>query len=185
MQSEPKEYFAGELKYTLTKKRIKNINLRINKNGDVYVSAPLRCTVKEVESFLLSKSSWIEKTQAKMLYTQQSTIVIDKARTNEAQALFEDISMQIFPLFSEVLNKELPKIKVRNMKSRWGVCHISKKYITLNLQLLSKPHKCIEYVVLHEYAHFVQPNHSKKFWDIVQIHMPDYKEWRKALKNGN
>ncbi len=181
----PKEYYAGDIKYILTKKRIKNINLRINKDGQVSVSAPHRCTIKEIDSFLLSKRDWIEKSRLKIMNSAQNTVVISKERTKEAQILFESISLQFFPYFCSVLNEELPKIKVRNMKSRWGVCHISKKYITLNLQLLSKPMPCIEYVVLHEYAHFIQPNHSKKFWAVVEHYMPDYKERRKLLKSAN
>ncbi len=181
MQNEKKEYYIDDLKYILTRKKIKNINLRINKNGEISVSAPLRCPQKDITAFILQKKDWIIKSQRKLANANTSTIIIEKERTMEAQILFERISRLIFPLFADTLNGQLPQIKVRDMKSRWGVCHIKKRYITLNLQLLAKPYDCIEYVIMHEYAHFLVPNHSKKFWDIMQLHMPDYNMRRKML----
>ena len=57
----------------------------------------------------------------------------------------------------------------------------SKNQITLNLQLIHYDEKFIEYVVLHEYAHLIQPNHSKAFYHVIEKYMPDYK---KISNNG-
>ncbi len=184
-QNNNTEHSINGINYTLIKKKIKNINLRIDINGQIVVSAPVRCSKKEVENFILLKKEWIIKSQQRLINEQAHKIIIDKSRTNEAQALFEEISMQIFPLFSSVLNEIPPIIKVRDMKTRWGVCHIKKRYISLNLQLLSKPMPCIKYVILHEYVHFLVPNHSQKFWQTLEVYMPNYKEIRKLLKNNS
>ena len=70
---------------------------------------------------------------------------------------------------------EFPDVKIRDMKSRWGSCTPAKNSITLNRKLIHYPFEFIEYVVLHEFVHFIQPNHSKAFYNIIENYMPDYK----------
>ena len=50
------------------------------------------------------------------------------------------------------------------MTSRWGVCFMAKRQITFALQLYHMPPAAQIYVVVHEYCHFLQPNHSPAFW---------------------
>lgn len=87
---------------------------------------------------------------------------------------------------NERIGKEIgylpEKIKVRNMKSRWGSCNSSKRHINYNLQLYSKAIEAIEYVVLHELSHIPHPHHQKPFWDFVRKYMPDYKLRQEMLK---
>ncbi len=77
-----------------------------------------------------------------------------------------------------------PSINVKLLKSRWGFCVPTKNKITLNTALIHYQIECIDYVLLHEYAHLIQPNHSKKFYDILSKYMPNYKEYVSILKNG-
>ena len=69
------------------------------------------------------------------------------------------------------------------MTSRWGVCNIKNKNITLNLELSKYKVECLEYVIIHELSHFIHPNHSPSFWSLVSKYCPKYKEIRKSLKN--
>ena len=96
--------------------------------------------------------------------------------------LFEAVSETIYPLFAAVLQGQRPVLKVRRMKTRWGSCIPAKRQITLNLLLAEKPYAAVEYVILHEYAHFVQCNHSPAFWAVVKKYMPDYKARQQLLK---
>lgn len=79
---------------------------------------------------------------------------------------------------------ELPeyKLKFRKMKSRWGVCNRRDDSITLNTELIKRSIEQIDYVIIHEMAHFYEGNHSRAFWDIVQAACPDYKKRRAELK---
>lgn len=98
----------------------------------------------------------------------------------DALALFTQVSDAVFPLFAQVLNGQRPVLKVRQMKTRWGVCVPAKRQITFSLRLAEKPRAAVEYVVLHEYAHFVRADHSPAFWAVVARYMPDYKARRRA-----
>ena len=73
-------------------------------------------------------------------------------------------------------------LKIRKMRTRWGVCNTRKKIITLNSELIKKDISLIDYVIVHEMAHFYEGNHGKRFWNIVENVIPDYKEKRKKLK---
>ena len=76
---------------------------------------------------------------------------------------------------------EIAELEIRKMKTRWGTCIPSKKKIILNFSLIKSPIYCIEYVVLHELAHFKYQNHSKNFYDFINIFMPDWKERKRTL----
>ena len=78
----------------------------------------------------------------------------------------------------------LPDISVRYMTSRWGSCTPAKGTIRISSRLMHFPPACLDYVLLHEYTHLLVPNHSKKFWDIVEYYMPDYKEHQDVLKHA-
>lgn len=75
-----------------------------------------------------------------------------------------------------------PSIKYRDMTSRWGSCIPSKNQITLNTRMIHFSKEFLEYVVLHELVHFIQPNHSASFYKVIEYHMPDYKI-RKDIPN--
>lgn len=72
-------------------------------------------------------------------------------------------------------------INIRKMKGKWGVCYPGRGEIRLNTSLMHYSEKARRYVLLHEYAHMLEANHSKRFYAIVQRYMPDYKEVMKEL----
>jgi len=82
--------------------------------------------------------------------------------------------------YAEKLHIPIPKVKIRDQKSKWGTC--TPHSIILNLRLCMAPQDVIEYVIVHELAHKVNPDHSPRFWSTVENLMPDYKEKRDYLK---
>ena len=74
-------------------------------------------------------------------------------------------------------------LRIRNMKTRWGVNNVTKKIITLNSELLKKDVTLIDYVIVHEICHFYEANHSSRFWYQVSIRYPNYKWARKCLRD--
>ena len=75
-----------------------------------------------------------------------------------------------------------PELGCQLMTSRWGVCYPKKNKININTYLIHYPLDCLEYIILHELTHFIVPNHSRRFYDIVERNMPDYKTALKKLK---
>ena len=87
-----------------------------------------------------------------------------------------------YPIFQSSVSR-FPEIKFRLMKSRWGSCAPKTKTLTFNTRLAEYKAECIEYVVLHEFVHFIHPDHSKAFYSELEKHIPDWKVRKKQL-NG-
>jgi predicted metal-dependent hydrolase len=88
--------------------------------------------------------------------------------------------IDIFNKFEEV--KVIPKLRIRKMKTRWGVCNKSSMTVTLNTTLIHKDVTLIDYVIIHELCHFKHMDHSPSFWKEVEKYYPYYKLARKRLK---
>ena len=86
----------------------------------------------------------------------------------------------IYDEFDEV--KKLPSLRIRKMKSRWGVYNRVKHSVTLNSELIKYNIRCLDYVIVHELSHVIHFNHSKSFWNLVSKYCSNYKEIRKELK---
>ena len=85
-----------------------------------------------------------------------------------------------YNLFDEDI--PFPKLKIRSMKTRWGVCNKRDNSVTLNSKLIKYSIHEIDYVIIHELSHFVHFDHSREFWETVQYYMSDYKKAVAVLK---
>jgi len=84
--------------------------------------------------------------------------------------------------YKPMVKKEIANIRIREMKTRWGSCNPAKGYINLNSELIKKPTECIEYVIFHELAHLVHADHSTKFYNYLNLFMPDWKRRKERLE---
>ena len=69
------------------------------------------------------------------------------------------------------------------MKTRWGVCNRKDNSVTLNLELIKRDLKYLDYVIVHELSHLIHGDHSPSFWKLVEENMPDYKKYREEMKD--
>lgn len=97
----------------------------------------------------------------------------------ECERIFTSEVNRITPYF-----KNIPPfaLKIRTMKTRWGVNNRGNNTITLNSELLKKDIDLLDYVIIHELCHFYEANHSPRFWAWVSKYYPDYKLARKRLR---
>jgi len=91
-------------------------------------------------------------------------------------------SLPIIKNYSEKLWIPYNEISIKSMKSKWWSCSHDNK-ILLNQKLVHLHLKFLNYVCIHEVCHFKQKNHSKRFWNLVESFLPDYKLVRKELRN--
>ena len=76
-------------------------------------------------------------------------------------------------------------LKIRKYKRMWGCC-INQKTINLNWKIIMLPTDIINYIIIHELCHVIEPNHSKNFWDLVRKFDPNFEKKKKWLKiNGS
>jgi len=74
------------------------------------------------------------------------------------------------------------RILIRGQKTRWGSCSY-KGNLSFNWKLIMAPETVIDYVIIHELAHLKEMNHSKRFWELVAEHCPQWREHKKWLKD--
>lgn len=94
----------------------------------------------------------------------------------------ENYFKKIIAKYSSIVNVDIQNIRIRQMKTRWGSCNSAKSYINLNSELIKKPSNAIEYVIFHEFAHLVHPNHSREFYNYLSTYMPDWKKRKERLE---
>lgn len=134
---------------------------------------------------VLSKTSGVRLREGIcMIYKRESEDeykILLQYEKEMAQKILKQKMKEVYEKMSHDYIINEPALKIRKMTSRWGSCMPKKNQITLNSQLIHYQEPFIDYVVIHEYAHLIQPNHSKAFYAIIEKYMPDYKE---VSKNG-
>lgn len=173
------ETTAGTILYTLQHKKVKNINLRILKDGTVSVSAHPRVPQKAIDDFLRSKADWIQKGQIRCKERLEPSLA--KCTEEEIKKEILALCKTVYPYY-EKLGIPFPEIRFRKMVSRWGSCHAGKKLLTFNIHLMYAPAECVSYVVWHEFTHFLEQNHSGAFYKELEKVCPDWKMCRKRLR---
>jgi len=169
------------IQYELVRKKVKQLHLRVRSNGTVMVSIPLTASLEQADRFVLQNAQWIRDTRVKNI-TKRNKDNADLPDKATALTYFTAMSDKVYPAFAGVLGGQKPVLKVRSMTSRWGVCCPGKRQITFALQLYNQPPAAQIYVVVHEYCHFLQLNHSPAFWAEVEKLLPDWKARRELLK---
>ena len=190
----------------------KNTYIRVKKDFSIHVTASIFTKEKEIKKLIEDNYSKIVKMidsqkikeennqgfnylgkNYDIVYLNQPDIVfgeekvflsktldINKWYKKQAQEIFKERLDYLYEKFSD--NIPYPTLKIRLMKSRWGVCNIKTKSITLNLELIKRDMKYLDYVIIHELAHLIYPDHSSNFWSLVSKNCSEYKQMRKEMK---
>ena len=168
------------MKYKLRKGlRTKRLSISIHSDSSVVVSAPRSLPQKTIEKFLLKKKDWIKKSLDfyKNKASRLSSVELDNKKRQEIKLY---ILLKLEEI-NRVYNFKFNKIFVKNHKSRWGSCS-SARNLNFNYRIISLPNHLAEYIIAHELCHLKEMNHSKRFWDLVALSIPDHKERRAELK---
>lgn len=165
------------------------ISRLISKNED----ALIKMYEKALQNQKYSEEFWYLGKKYNVIYDDNIELVKfdeDNIYVKDDDMLDDFIDDEILRVFNEEIDickncfVSLPEftLKVRKMKTRWGVCNRKDNIITLNTELIKKKVELIDYVIIHEMAHFYEGNHSKNFWAIVESACPNYKIRRAELR---
>jgi len=201
-----------EIEVIIERKNNKNIYFRFTDDLKLLVTCNIFVTKKEIEKLIKKNEdkllkmynmqakknnndsffNYLGKKYIKVVDPNIKGVFMDEEyiyypNDKKLNKFYKDECLRIF---TEEIEKcaskfvSLPKftLKIRSMKTRWGVCNRRDNIITLNSELLKKETDLIDYVIYHEFCHFYEGNHSKKFWDLVSKFYPKHKEARKRLR---
>ena len=196
----------------IEKRKIRHTYLKVKEDLKIYVSTSKWTSNKDIEDILLRETSKIRKMilrqskkdrrQNMILGNEVDIVAISNLKYPEvdngkfyikdrnkidhylkliATKIYKERLDCLYQMFEEDI--PYPLLKIRKMKTRWGVCNRKTKSITLNLELIKKDIKYIDYVIVHELCHFIRFDHSKSFWELVSKYVSDYKMIRKELRD--
>lgn len=83
-----------------------------------------------------------------------------------------------------VVGVDVADCRVKKMKTKWGSCNIQARRIWLNLELVKKPYRCIEYILVHEMVHLLERHHTDRFRGLMDQYMPDWRLRRAELNES-
>ena len=113
--------------------------------------------------------------------TEHIQKIIEDWYRNECKKIFFKAVSEIHQIFISY-KVPMPEITIQEMTSRWGSCNPYKNKMTLNSVLIKAPMSCIEYVIVHEFCHYIHQDHSKDFYSFMQKILPDWKERKNMLE---
>ena len=76
---------------------------------------------------------------------------------------------------------QVQRVFVQRMRARWGSCTYQRGYIRLNSELAKYPPTCLEYVVVHELVHLLEPSHNARFYALQSQYLPDFHTHKNRL----
>lgn len=177
--------------YTLVRSRRRTISLEISPQKGLIVRAPLRTSVSEIERVVASHHAWIEKKlknihlDAPSLFRNEDAHEITQYKKRARIEFMNRIRFWMRAIQNPIVKNKFQQLRISSANTRWGSCS-GRGTISLNWRLIVAPPGVLDYVIVHELLHFVEPNHSANFWRGVERVIPDYKRDRQWLKdNGN
>ena len=197
----------------IIKKNNKNIYFRISPEGDLVVTCNKFVSEREIKKLIEKNLTSLERMYSNYLKQSEKDLsfyylgqpyikvfdesvkkvyfdddfiyaadekMLDKWYKRECLKVFNDRIEYCLDNFTDIPDF---KLRIRKMKTRWGVNNVTQRIITLNTELLKKDLDLIDYVIIHELCHFYEANHSNRFWYQVSLRYPNYKLARKRLRN--
>lgn len=172
---------------TRARRRLRRKMLKTYNNGDIieaygvklrihidYKNAQGSAAKLAGDDIYLSISSRLSQREEKKHIQELVRLAVSQHRLPKLEELVSELNKQHF-------NVPFRRVMFRKQTTRWGSCSIDGN-INISYRLLYAPLDVLEYVCIHELAHLIEPNHSRRFWALVREAMPDHKEKEKWLK---
>ncbi|MDR4506202.1 MAG: M48 family metallopeptidase [Candidatus Scalindua sp.] len=141
-----------------------------------------RCLLNIIEADAPPKVVLKNKTYID-LYVRPGTPIIKRHEIMKEwyREELKEIIPELIENWEKRMNLKVSDWQVKLMKIKWGSCNIEKKRIWLNLELAKKPINCLEYIIVHEMAHFLERHHNERFLYYMDTYLPNWKQLKTEL----
>ena len=169
----------------ITYRRTKRLSMRIVKNGDVHVSAPIGTPRDRVLQFVSDNKEWIAQARKSTYERQKQQYdffhqlpLQTREQCDEAGKRLISIVKPMCERYQKLMGVNHRGVVIKRMTSRWGRCNVKTGEIAFSIYLLLLPEWCIEHVVVHELAHLIEASHSPRFHALMDQYFPRWREAR-------
>ncbi|MGC1182428.1 M48 family metallopeptidase [Legionella sp.] len=107
----------------------------------------------------------------------QRRAILDNWYRQQMTSLLPDLIQH----WQAIVEVKVAQWGIKKMKTRWGSCNTKVARIWLNLNLIKKPQKCLEYVLVHELVHLLEASHNKRFYQLMSTFMPQWRDYEYLL----
>ena len=182
-----KEFMLGDIPVTMERRKVKNLNLYVQPpEGRVLATIPWRMREADAIKFIRSKENWIRTAREKVRSRRKSAETPGEATLPYTKEEVEKLQKEILRLaayWEPLMGVHCTGWQLREMKTRWGSCTVQTGKIRLNLSLARKPEACLEYVLVHELCHLLEPSHNARFHGLMDKVWPDWREKKAAFES--
>lgn len=163
-------------------RRAKRMRIAVYCDGSVVAVHPENVSYLKILSIIENKIEWIKAKVA--FFNGRQDIAIFKGNKreylkNKSEALA--LAQNRVKYFNQFYKFHYNNIYIKNQKTRWGSCSM-KKNLNFNYKIIFLPKELQDYLIVHELCHLKEFNHSKKFWDLVRIKIPNLDNVSKMLR---
>ncbi|HIH70013.1 M48 family metallopeptidase [Methermicoccus shengliensis] len=154
-----REYVSGESHYFKGKRYILRIEsakrpkIEIKSKRYIYFYVPPHYTIHQRENYY---EKWLRKELKKELEI-------------------------LVPKWEKIIGVKVNEIRIKKMKTKWGSCNPDAKRLWINLELIKKPTKYLEYVIVHELIHLSEKKHNRRFKELMSKYLPEWETYRRQL----
>ena len=163
--------------------------MRIVKNGDVHVSAPIGMPRKEVERFIEEHRDWINEARKRNYDRQKQRAEFFNQLPLATRAQADEALNRLKALVEPMVERNARRIGVSPSSvyykptiSRWGQCNVRNRSICISAYVLLLPEWCVEHVVVHELCHLLEPSHNARFHALMDKYFPRWREARRETR---
>jgi len=159
-------------------RRARRWTLSVPWGAPTLLTVPSWMAEDDIAQVMDSHREWIAAERAK----QRPRLRLDPRHVSELEArraARELVAMLIEEEAPEI-GVEPSRVQIRDQRSRWGSCS-TRGTLSFNWRLVLAPFEVLDYVVVHELCHLREPNHSRRFWKLVETRRPEWRAQRDWL----
>ena len=178
--------YKTDYRIRIERRNIKNLNLYLRPPyEEVLVTVPKRMPEGRIQAFIREKTPWIELHLRRLRAEKHDNLLEHQLTAEERNAYKNRLEALLPPMLAEWeerISVHAERFSLRKMRRCFGVCHTARREITFNLMLGNAPEALIEYIVVHELVHLLEPSHNRRFHELMDRFLPD---WRKRKREIN
>jgi len=160
--------------------RARRWRLEVPWGASVRLTVPRSMSTDEIRRVLADKREWVEeqrRRQVPRLGLEQLSV-----SESEARAAARELCSALADEEAERLGVVYRRVRIGGQRTLWGSCS-ARGTLSFNWRLVLAPFDVLDYVVLHELCHLRVPNHSRRFWTLLERHRPDWRTQRDWLRD--